>query len=392
VDSISHEDLRVFQSLCAVGGRKTGSVGNEHARRIIREGLMPFDGCAVTVERFPLRVYDDCAASVSTCGETCAAELFDYTGAGRSPAAGRLTYLRTGSSAEFRMRDVTGRTVLVDGSLRTHRGRQIARAERAGAAGIIVVSPSDVARQSGAGSFPSAPRRIPAVSVTGADGRRLRRRAGREARIEFTFTERDTFGANIVADLAGPASGRMVVVGAHYDGWGPAAQDNALSVPVMLHLVRRARSRHAACGYRFVFFDAEELGMLGSLFHVTHNELGRYACYLNLDMVVPSGGGRLKAIAFSRSMRRYFSRADALLHGYVPVPLWGIYDLFRSFYPSDVHYFHTHGVPSLSTFCTGRHQHTALDTPENADLPALAPLLDVLESTLARAARISAPA
>jgi Zn-dependent M28 family amino/carboxypeptidase len=73
-------------------------------------------------------------------------------------------------------------------------------------------------------------------------------------------------GTNIVATLPGKPGTRTLLLGAHYDrvAKGHGAVDNAASCAVLLALIERLKSQPAANAVTVVFFDLEELGLLGS--------------------------------------------------------------------------------------------------------------------------------
>ena len=81
----------------------------------------------------------------------------------------------------------------------------------------------------------------------------------------------------------------ILIIGAHYDGIRniPAANDNASGVAVMLELVRLLHNIPTDTEIRFIAFDAEEDGLLGSMHYV--DQLGadsdRVIGMLNFDML-----------------------------------------------------------------------------------------------------------
>ncbi|MFJ7369837.1 M28 family peptidase [Lysinibacillus sp. NPDC098008] len=81
----------------------------------------------------------------------------------------------------------------------------------------------------------------------------------------------------------------ILIIGAHYDGIRniPAANDNASGVAVMLELVRLLHNVPTDTEIRFIAFDAEEDGLLGSMHYVS--QLGadsdRVIGMLNFDML-----------------------------------------------------------------------------------------------------------
>ena len=82
----------------------------------------------------------------------------------------------------------------------------------------------------------------------------------------------------------------IVHVTAHYDSvpFSPGANDNASGTSVVLELARILKSYPISKEVRFVFFGAEEIGLLGSQHYVnqlTEDEKARSIANFNLDMV-----------------------------------------------------------------------------------------------------------
>jgi len=88
----------------------------------------------------------------------------------------------------------------------------------------------------------------------------------------------------------------IVVIGAHYDHVGRdpdgtiynGANDNAAAVAVLLEIARlwQAQGFHPARSVLFAAWDAEEQGLIGSRYYVSHpfNPLNHTKAMLNLDM------------------------------------------------------------------------------------------------------------
>jgi len=73
-------------------------------------------------------------------------------------------------------------------------------------------------------------------------------------------------GTNVVATLPGKPGSRTLLLGAHYDrvAKGHGAVDNAASCAVLLSLTGILKSKPVESTVTIVFFDLEELGLLGS--------------------------------------------------------------------------------------------------------------------------------
>lgn len=74
---------------------------------------------------------------------------------------------------------------------------------------------------------------------------------------------------NVLAELRGTSKpDEVVLVGAHFDAFFMGADDNSSGVAVMLEVARLLATRPLARTVRFVGFDHEEIGLVGSTRHV----------------------------------------------------------------------------------------------------------------------------
>ena len=92
-------------------------------------------------------------------------------------------------------------------------------------------------------------------------------------------------GVNLVVTLSGRESG-VILVGAHYDrvAVGQGAVDNAASCAVLIELIAAFKaSPLGRYTLQFVFFDQEELGLLGSRAYFA-TKTNRPAYAVNLDV------------------------------------------------------------------------------------------------------------
>ena len=132
-------------------------------------------------------------------------------------------------------------------------------------------------------------------------------------------------GVNIIA------SSGDIVLGCHYDSIGPGADDNASGVAVVLDVAKKVK------GITFVFFDAEERGLLGSKYYV---KTATCKSMINLDMIGNLKGRKVESIiVYGRSDHMSFIRK---------------------------------GIPASWLF-TGTHSryHTKRDTPDTLDYDGL---------------------
>jgi len=110
---------------------------------------------------------------------------------------------------------------------------------------------------------------------------------GIKYRVEpFTFEGRE--GNNIVAELPGPAAGKELMLGAHYDrvSEGERAVDNASGAAAVLELLAVLKERPLK-NYKVsaAFFDLEEIGLRGSANYIKARE-GKPlpAVFINFDV------------------------------------------------------------------------------------------------------------
>jgi Zn-dependent M28 family amino/carboxypeptidase len=129
-----------------------------------------------------------------------------------------------------------------------------------------------------------------AAGATSADRRTAITDRLKAAGVDFhveEFVSGTRSGANIVATLPGKAESRTLLLGAHYDrvARGRGAVDNAASCAVLLELIERLKSRPVASTATVVFFDLEELGLLGSRsYFQTHAGSALPAQAMNFDI------------------------------------------------------------------------------------------------------------
>jgi hypothetical protein len=127
---------------------------------------------------------------------------------------------------------------------------------------------------------------------------------------------------NVIAELRGTEHpDEVVVVGAHYDAYYSGADDNSSGVAAMLEMARLAAGKRFARTVRFVGFDLEELGLVGSTRYVQSRPGEEIVASLIFDCIgykdaregaqqglpgfpIPSTGDFLAAIANAQSRPR----------------------------------------------------------------------------------------
>lgn len=91
---------------------------------------------------------------------------------------------------------------------------------------------------------------------------------------------------NIILTVEGTDPSRQIIVGAHYDGDGIG--DNGSGIALLLGVLSTLADQTPACNIRYVFFDGEEAGMLGSCLDaslMTEKEIESTVFMVNIDSV-----------------------------------------------------------------------------------------------------------
>lgn len=131
---------------------------------------------------------------------------------------------------------------------------------------------------------------IPVVSVSKADGARLRQAPG-PAKLAVDATTRDISTRNVIAQTTTGSPRDVVMVGGHLDSVreGPGINDNGSGVAAVLETaVQLGSAPPVNNAVRFGFWGAEEIGIVGSRKYVESLDvegLKDIALYLNFDML-----------------------------------------------------------------------------------------------------------
>src|SRR5687767_13451614 len=150
-------------------------------------------------------------------------------------------------------------------------------AQAAGAVGVIVFNEGNPGRTNLNLGTLGTQQTIPAITTTFALGDALRNGVVNgptgltvRLKVDYFFGPRTT--RNVIAETAGGDPNRVVVVGAHLDSVtrGPGINDNGSGSGAILEiaLVFAEQGRTPRNKLRFMWYGAEEFGLLGSRFYV----------------------------------------------------------------------------------------------------------------------------
>lgn len=289
----------------------------------------------------------------------------------------------------FDRRKAKDKIVVFDlATISPHRTEQVRSALEAGAAGVILVAQGNL-EKTGMGypyagfdckEFPDLRHfkhcNIPVIGLLHDQWTEISRREIKEITLHYGFRQETLAGANIILDLGGnyndKAPGKIIVLGAHYDSWEIGAQDNCASVQTLFSVLENLyKDPNSAPNHhiRAILWDAEELGLLGSIYHISNrniqNLIKSYRFYFNFEMCLPTN-------------LKFFN--NFLLYNYLkPEPLSHFirvhFDYFKliarllgsSGFPSDVEVFLRKNIFSATTACLNEYYHTKLDDGHNIE-------------------------
>lgn len=218
---------------------------------------------------------------------------------------------------------------------------------------------------------------------------------------------------NVVAEYPGTSLAKEVVlVGSHLDAFYAGADDNCSAVAAMLETARAVRKHHFARTIRFVAFDLEEFGSIGSTRYVQAGYADDVRTAIVMDMIgyksdcqddvigvkLPDKGDFLLVIGNEHSAE-LTQKMVALGNSYNLAKLVGLiapgdgtYFLSSMFMRSDHGLLWYKGIPTLFLTDTANfrnpHYHKPTDTPDTLDPDFLARNVRALAATVALFAEV----
>ncbi len=281
------------QLAVTIGARVAGTEGGVRAGDYVAEQFKSY-GYAVEKQAFPFEDWEnvDTRASVQSpeLRELKTVRPIQYSVSGHFTeevvAVGGV-----GNESDFAKVNVQGKIALAQRGVIPFSDK----AKNAAAVGAIAI----LVYNNAAGPFQGTlqnPSAIPTLAVSREDGQMLLDALDKGAvrvKIDSDTRVRRNTGYNILATKPGP-NGKIIVAGGHYDSVAdtPGAGDNASGTAVVLELARALAKKPNQHTLRFIAFDAEEFGLLGSKYYVDNlpeRARAQIIAMLNFDML---GGGR----------------------------------------------------------------------------------------------------
>ncbi|WP_102141448.1 M28 family metallopeptidase [Mycobacterium hubeiense] len=273
------------------GNRALGTPGYEASVDYVADALRD-KGFDVQVPEFELRLPFADTPEVTVAGTPIEAKPLEFT-IGTPGVSGPLVPAKVDdtpgcTASDYDGLPVKGAVALVD---RGHCPFSVKQevASKSGAIALIVANNVDEERMGGTlGEKTDV--KIPVVSVSKADGERLRANPG-ETTIKLNAGVRTERTRNVIAQTKTGSTSDVVMVGAHLDSVpeGPGLNDNGTGVAAVLETaLQLGSSPDINNAVRFGFWGAEELGLIGSNKYIESlnmEELKDIALYLNFDML-----------------------------------------------------------------------------------------------------------
>ena len=132
--------------------------------------------------------------------------------------------------------------------------------------------------------------KIPGVTIRAMDALEMLRDGDpEEATITLKQTEKKLTSRNIIVEIeGGDRADEWITIGAHYDSvpFSPGMYDNASGSAIICEACRHFALNKPRRSLRFIWFGAEERGLLGSLHHITANpdEIKATKLMINVDL------------------------------------------------------------------------------------------------------------
>ena len=275
------------------GTRAVGTPGYEASVDYVVDALRT-KGFNVETPEFQTRVFESGDPVLTVAGnEVKARELQFSAGTPPNGVSGPLVAAPADETpgcapADYNGLPVKGAVVLVDrGSC--HFSEKQTIAAKLGATALIIADNVDEEKMGGTlGQDTDV--KIPVVSISKADGARLRGAPGSVTLI-LDATTKTVSARNILAQTKTGSSQNVVMVGGHLDSVpeGPGINDNGSGVAAVLETALQLGSEPAVRNaVRFGFWGAEEIGIVGSKKYIQSlsvDQLKDIALYLNFDML-----------------------------------------------------------------------------------------------------------
>ena len=350
--------------------REAGTDAEKKAAALIREELSSF-GMDSRLEEFPFYTWEIRKAAFAVTEPYYKEyQAEGYIRCGNTSEEGiEADFVYAENGDEISLSHVRGKIVMVNEIVRKDMYLKLLKA---GAAGFVSITGTPV--DEGEDRMPKAagiPQKlfdslnerelIQGVGIHYQDAVEMVTKGASRARLTLHQEEVSRTSGNIVARIPGTdRAEEILTLTAHYDSvpQGPGAYDNMAGAAIIMEICRYFKEHQPRRTLEFIWFGAEEKGLLGSrdYIKVHESELDAHRFNMNVDLAGQLVGGNVIGVTGDSSicsMLTYLARETGI--GMTTKnQIWG----------SDSNTFAWKGIPAMTLNRDGFGMHTHYDTVE----------------------------
>ena len=348
--------------------REAGTDAEKKAAALIREELSSF-GMDSRLEEFPFYTWEIRKAELTvTEPYNKTYQVTGYQRCGSTAGEGvEAEFLYVENGDDISLSHAAGKIVMVNEIVRKDMYLKLLKA---GAAGFVSISgsPTDTGedRIPRAAAIPqkvyealNEKERIQGVGIHYLDAVEMVTEGAKKVRLTLLQEEVTRTSRNVEARIQGSDhADEILTLTAHYDSVpeGPGAYDNMAGAAIIMEVCRYLKEHQPRRTVEFVWFGAEEKGLLGSRHYIKmhEHELGKHRFNMNVDLAGQLVGGNVIGVTADPSvcsMLTYLA-AETGIGMTTKNQIWG----------SDSNTFAWKGIPAMTLNRDGFGMHTHYDT------------------------------
>lgn len=348
--------------------REAGTPTEEKAASLIREELKSF-GMESMLSEFTFNTWEIRKAELTvTEPYNKTYQVTGYQRCGSTAGEGvEAEFLYVENGDDISLSHAAGKIVMVNEIVRKDMYLKLLKA---GAAGFVSISgsPTDTGedRIPRAAAIPqkvyealNEKERIQGVGIHYLDAVEMVTEGAKKVRLTLLQEEVTRTSRNVEARIQGSDhADEILTLTAHYDSVpeGPGAYDNMAGAAIIMEVCRYLKEHQPRRTVEFVWFGAEEKGLLGSRHYIKmhEHELGKHRFNMNVDLAGQLVGGNVIGVTADPSvcsMLTYLA-AETGIGMTTKNQIWG----------SDSNTFAWKGIPAMTLNRDGFGMHTHYDT------------------------------
>lgn len=348
--------------------REAGTPTEEKAASLIREELKSF-GMESVLSEFTFDTWEIRKAELTvTEPYNKTYQVTGYQRCGSTAEEGvEAEFLYVENGDDISLSHAAGKIVMVNEIVRKDMYLKLLKA---GAAGFVSISgsPTDTGedRIPRAAAIPqkvyetlNEKERIQGVGIHYLDAVEMVTEGAKRVRLTLLQEEVTRTSRNVEARIQGSdRADEILTLTAHYDSVpeGPGAYDNMAGAAIIMEVCRYLKKHQPRRTVEFVWFGAEEKGLLGSRHYIKlhEQELGKHRFNMNVDLAGQLVGGNVIGVTADPSvcsMLTYLA-AETGIGMTTKNQIWG----------SDSNTFAWKGIPAMTLNRDGFGMHTHYDT------------------------------